>query len=247
MIFVAVLAGTASIVVQTLGPRYVQSVLDVDPANAVYVFAPSAIGLLVALAITPRLVKRLGERPVALAGFVVISVVLFGLGFVGAAADWIEPINVVRVTELFGIEISREMRTAGFLAIWLGFGLALTQISVQTYINRRVPLTFQGRTFALQSMLKNGVAIGPLLTLGAIATVVGVQAVLVVAPFALLFGAIALVQLSYRFRGDVAPGRLDVLSSYWEESDAEISDPDGYIAAPPAGPEGSADGEHHPA
>lgn len=249
MIFVAVLAGTASIVVQTLGPRYVQSVLDVDPADAVYVFAPSSLGLLCALAVTPWLVKRLGERPVAIAGFAVIALVLFGLGFVDAAADWVEPINIVRLVALFGVSLSRKMETAGFLAIWLGFGLALTQISVQAYINRRVPLSYQGRTFALQSMLKNGVTIGPLLTLGAIATVVGVQAVLIVAPFALLLGAISLVQLSYRFRGEVSPGRFDVLASYWDESDAVISDPDhvGLRKTPPPGPEHPAHDEHHPA
>jgi MFS family permease len=234
MIFVSVLAGTASIVVQTLGPRYVQSVLDVDPASAVYVFAPSALGLLSALAVTPRLVKRFGERPVAIGGFLVITLVLLGLGFVGTAGDWVAPINILNITDLLGLDISRDMKTAGFLAIWLGFGLALTQISVQAYINRRVPLTYQGRTFALQSMLKNGFAIGPLLTLGAIATVVGVQAVLVVAPFALLFGASALMRMSYRFRGEDAPGRFDVLATYWEESDETVSDPDDHIAPAPA-------------
>src|SRR4029079_14668466 len=44
MMFVAALVGTANIVVQTLAPRYVQAALGVDPADAVYVFAPSAIG-----------------------------------------------------------------------------------------------------------------------------------------------------------------------------------------------------------
>jgi Na+/melibiose symporter-like transporter len=245
MIFVSVLAGTASIVVQTLGPRYVQSVLDVDPTSAVYVFAPSSVGLLAALAVTPRLVKRFGERPVALAGFAIVALVLLGLGMVGRAGDLIAPINILRITHLFGLDISRDLRTAGFLSIWLGFGLALTQISVQAYINRRVPLTYQGRTFALQSMLKNGFAIGPLLTLGAIATVVGVQTVLIAAPFALLLGAGALVRVSYQFRGEPAPSGLDVATSYWEETDEVISDPDRRNDATPA-PEGAADGEHHP-
>jgi hypothetical protein len=46
MIVVAVVSGTANVMLQTLGPRYVQSVLEVDAADAAYVFAPSAIGLL---------------------------------------------------------------------------------------------------------------------------------------------------------------------------------------------------------
>lgn len=39
MMFVFVLVGTASVVVQTLAPRYVQSVLGVDPSDAVYVLS----------------------------------------------------------------------------------------------------------------------------------------------------------------------------------------------------------------
>ncbi|MBI5288931.1 MAG: MFS transporter, partial [Chloroflexi bacterium] len=233
MIFVAVLAGTASIVVQTLGPRYVQSVLGVDPADAVYVFAPTTLGLLAALFITPALVRMFGERPVALAGFAVITAVLFALGMVEQVADLVNPINPLRITSTFGVDISRDLAAAGFLSILLGFGLALTQISVQTYINRRVPLRFQGRTFALQSMLKNGATIVPLLTLGAAATVVGVRPVLILSPFALLVSAVLLVRLSYSFRGEAAPGRLDVLSSYWEESGEPISDLDDPGPRPP--------------
>ena len=242
MIFVAVLAGTASIVVQTLGPRYVQSVLGVDPADAVYVFAPTSLGLVAALLLTPPLVRLFGERPVALAGFAITTVVLFSLGVVEQIADLVNPINPLRITDGLGVEIGDDLAAAGFLAILLGFGLALTQIAVQTYINRRVPLRYQGRTFALQSMLKNGATIVPLLTLGAAATVVGVRPVLILSPFALLASAVWLVNLSYTFGGRPAPGRLDVLSSYWEESGEPVSDLDASGHA--SRPERHHDSEH---
>ncbi len=245
MIFVAVLAGSASIVVQTLAPRYVQSVLGVDPADAVYVFAPSSLGLLVALLVTPRVVRSFGERPVAIGGFAIITAVLFCLGLIGSVSDFVDPINPPRLLRFIGIDIGRELATAGFLAAFLGFGLALTQISVQTYINRRVPLTFQGRAFALQSVLKNGTTIFPLLTLGAIATVVGVKPVLIASPFLLLAAAIMLVRVSYSFRGETAPRRqLDVLSSYWQESSLPVSDLDHPVAI---GAEDADDAEHEPA
>ena len=231
MIFVAVLAGTASIVVQTLAPRYVQSVLGVDPADAVYVFAPSSLGLLAALLVTPRLVRWFGERPVAIVGFIITTSVLFSLGLIDQVGDFVDPINPPRLLQYIGIEIGRDLATAVFLAVFLGFGLALTQIAVQTYINRRVPLTFQGRAFALQSVLKNGTTVVPLLTLGALATVFGVKPVLIASPFLLLAAAVALVRLSYRFAGESAPSRLEVLSSYWEESHHPVSDFDGTAAA----------------
>lgn len=247
MMFVAVLAGTASIVTQTLGPRYVQSALGVDAADAVYVFAPSSIGLLAAMAGTPALVRHWGERSIALLGFAIITGVLFGLGAIDLTARIVDDANPIRLVALIGIDLSPELRAAGLLAIGLGFGLGLTAISVQTYLNRRVPLTFQGRAFALQSVLKNSIAVVPLLTLGAAATVFGVQAVLIASPFVLLAAAVLLVRLSARFGdGSSGGGRLDVLATYWYESDAPVSDPDhtaGFGTAAAAKAED--DSEHH--
>ncbi len=250
MMFVAVLSGTASIVVSTMGPRYVKSVLGVDPADAVYVFAPSTLGLLAAMMLAPMLVRRWGERLIALSGFVVVTATLLGLGLVESIAPEFARLNPLSLLVLFGIDISRELRMAGVLAIALGFGLALTSISVQTYINRRVPVSYQGRAFALQSVLKNGSAIVPLLTLGLAATVLGVRTVLILSPFVLLAIAVALVRLSMNFGGDASTRRLDVLSSYWEESHHAVSDPDGatggrHIATSSA--EAGDDREHHPA
>ena len=54
MIVVAVLAGTANLVIQTLAPALRTAVLGLDPANAVYVFAPSSLGLALALIVAGR-------------------------------------------------------------------------------------------------------------------------------------------------------------------------------------------------
>src|SRR5438105_9832536 len=80
MIVVAVLAGTTNLVIQILGPRYVQAVLHVDPADSVYVFAPTPVGLVFALAVAPPLIRWRGERTVALSGFFISTAVLLLLG-----------------------------------------------------------------------------------------------------------------------------------------------------------------------
>ncbi|MDP9238398.1 MAG: MFS transporter [Chloroflexota bacterium] len=248
MIFVAVLAGTANIVVQTLAPIYVKEVLGLDPAEAVYVFAPSAVGLVLALAATPPLIKWQGERIVALVGFAITAAVLCLLGLIDARlADLLDPVNPLRVTGLLGLHLSRELRTAGMLALPLGFGLSITTTSVHTYINRRVPLSYQGRAFALQSSLKNGAAIVPLLTLGAAARVFGVANVLIVSPLVLLAIAFLLVRVSFAFSPMAPHQQLNVLSSFWTESDVPVMSPDAYGAseqAPPPGAEAEHDDEH---
>ncbi len=217
MMFVAVVAGTAQIVIQTLAPRYVQSVLDMDPANAVYVFAPTALGLGLALLATPLLVKSRGERSAAVLGFATITVALVLLGLVSSVTPVIDAVNPIHLLSLVGIDLPAKMRTASLLAMPLGFGVSLTATSVQTYVNRRVPHAFQGRAFALQSVLKNGTAILPLLTLGALAASLGVETVLVGAPFLLLAVAVGLIQLSRYLSGQPPTLGLDVLTSFWEE------------------------------
>jgi MFS family permease len=194
----------------------------------VYVFAPTAVGLLAALAVTPFLVRRFRERIVALAGFVVVATTLCLLGFLPDIAGAVDAVNPMRLAGLLGIDLSERLRTAGLLAAFIGFGLSMTTTSVQTYINRRVPLHLQGRAFALQSTLKNGGAIIPLLTLGAAASYFGVENVLIFSPFVLLILAASLVRLSYALGGRAPASRLDVLASFWQESSH-----DDISAAPP--------------
>jgi hypothetical protein len=247
MMVVGVLAGVASIVLQTLAPRYVLSAIAVDPADAVYVFAPSALGLLAALAVTPTLIRRYRERIVALAGFALTALTLCLLGFLPEIADAIDIINPVRLLGLFGIDLSERLRTASLLAVFIGFGTSMTATSVQTYINRRVPLQFQGRAFALQSVMKNATAIVPLLVLGALASKFSVEAMLIATPLVLLAFAAGLLRLSYALGGRAPASRLDVLASFWEESDAPVSMPlDAPSRAAPQ-PEPTDDEQHQPA
>ncbi len=225
MVFVAVLAGTAQIVIQTLAPRYVQAVLQVDAADTVYVFAPSALGLALAVVVTPILVRSRGERMTALLGFVLVTAALFCFGLV-ADLTWIDAANPLRALASVGIELDLRLRTAALFALPLGFGLSLTSTSVHIYINRRVPLASQGRAFALQSSLKNGVAVIPLVTLGLAASKFGVASVLIASPFLLLALAIGLLRANRYFAGSDDPGHLIELATYWEEPLIEASQQD---------------------
>ncbi|HXF51900.1 MAG TPA: MFS transporter [Dehalococcoidia bacterium] len=217
MILVAVLAGTANVVIQTLAPRYVQSALHVDAADAVYVFGPSVAGLLLALAAGPTLIRRHGERLTAIAGVSVTASSLVLLGMIGPVASVVDPLNPLRTLDVTGFALSERLRTAALLALPLGFGVTLTTTSVQTYLNRRVPHAYQGRAFALQSTLKNGAAIVPLLTLGGAATAFGVERVLLASPVVLFGLAVGLVVLSARLSGMPPRKGLEVLASFWEE------------------------------
>ncbi len=217
MIVLSVLAGTVNIVLQTLAPRYVEEALQADAANTAYVFAPTAVGLVAALVSAPAIIKARGERSAAIVGLALAAAALFLLGDVSDVARVVDTVNPMRLLGRFGLDLGRPLRTAGFLAVPLAFGVSLTATSVQTYINRRVPLAYQGRTFAMQSALRNGSAIFPLLLLGLAASQFGVESVLLVSPLLLLATAYALIALSFRFSGLAPHSRLEVMESFWDE------------------------------
>jgi len=221
MIVVAVLSGTVNIVLLTLAPRYVAEVLDADAADTAYVFAPTVIGTVAALLAAPAIIRMRGERVASLVGLFFAGGTLFLLGDVGDVARVLDPVNPIRLAEILGLELSEKLRTAGLLAIPIAFGVSLTATSVQTYINRRVPLGYQGRTFAMQSSLRNGTAIAPLLVLGTAATEFGVEPVLLISPLLLLLMGYSLVAVSFRFSGLAPYSRLQVMESFWEEPGAE--------------------------
>lgn len=194
MLLLAALASTTGVIVSMLGPKYTEEVLGVDPANALYVFAPAVIGVLVALVAAPMLIRLLGERVVAAVGFAFVAVALSALGFVDQLRErvpWFPVVNLPLVGDR--VELAAE------LSIFIGLGITLAAAATQIYISRTVPLGIQGRAFALLGTIRDGMAIVPLLALGAIAGVVGVRAVIVVAPLVLILLALGVDRVSARW------------------------------------------------
>ena len=100
---------------------------------------------------------------------------------------------------------------AALLSMFLGAGVTLAVVATQTFVSRAVPLPIQGRAFAMLGVLKDGFAIPPLVVLGAIASSVGVAAVITVSPVFLLALAVGIDRLAGRFgplRRRPAPGML---------------------------------------
>lgn len=221
MIVVSVLAGTVNVVLVTLAPRYVQSVLHTDATNTAYVFAPTAVGLVLALVAAPLIIKRVGERMASIIALFVAAASLFLLGLVDEVGGVIDNVNPIHAYALFGLETNERLRTAGLIAVPLAFGVSLTSTAVQTYINRRVPIAYQGRTFALQGALKNGAATVPLLTLGAAAGKFGADKVLLFSPLLLLVIGYSMVYVSFQVSGLKRPRQITVLESFWEEPAAD--------------------------
>ena len=201
-LLLAAMASTVSVTVGMLGPQYTGEVLDVDPENALYVFAPAALGLVVALVLAPLAIRMFGERISATIGFVAAAAGMTALGAVNTLTDafgWILFFDIPGVP--------KEVEMAAILSISLGFGLTLAAASTQTYVSKYVPPTIQGRTFALLGVLKDGLAIASLLLLGVVSDAVGTATVLTFAPIVLVALAWGVTWLAGRFRD---PDRIAV-------------------------------------
>jgi MFS family permease len=194
MLMLAAMASTVGIVLGVLGPMYVQDALNVNPVNAFYVFAPASIGLLVALLVAPIMIRILRERLTALIGFLMVGAAMAALGL-------IDPLTERTAGLTLNIPgVGAEVETAAQISVFLGFGMTLAAAATQTYIGKYVPDEIHGRIFALLGTFKDGLAIIPLLAIGAIAGVTGVEATITFAPIALIGLALLVSRYSARWR-----------------------------------------------
>jgi MFS family permease len=95
------------------------------------------------------------------------------------------------------------------LALIAGFGFVSIMVPSQTHLQEQAPVELRGRVFAVQLMLSNVATIVPLLLLGGLADLIGVDKTLV-----LIGGLIGLAGWISRH---IAPGRAPW--SVWSRPD----------------------------
>lgn len=184
--------------INTLIPRYVGTVLNTDPANSVFIFAPAGLGLLIGTLFAPRLINRYGERRLAIVSVLLMSASVVALGLVEVLAPVLAPFSPLRLLGLFGVEISDPVLAASLVSVPLNFGSTLSGATVMNFINRSVPVVSQGAIFGIQEVEESLLTIFSVLTLGLIATIFGPRIVMVVAPFVVIGVVLWLIRYSYR-------------------------------------------------
>ncbi|MGD9712511.1 MAG: MFS transporter, partial [Thermomicrobiales bacterium] len=186
----------------TLMPVYIRDVLDANPANAVYIFAPAGIGFALATFTTPKLISWFGERKLAVFSLVMLTLSTILFGAVELVAPYLAPFSPLAVFGwLLGIEINEKVLAASLIAVPANFGSTAAGATVQVYINRRVPLVGQGATFGLQEVVENALTLVAVIVLGVIANVVGAQYVFLFAPVVLFGVVLWLIRYAYQRSG----------------------------------------------
>ncbi len=166
-------------VLVTIGPGFASRVLGLSPEDAIYIFGPAGVGMLVSTLAIGRFGHRYLRDHLSTAGEMGLGLVLAGLSAVGWAST-APGMASLQLTITPG---------AMLLAFLLGISLAMIAVPAQTSLQERSPVELRGRVFALLYTLTSLVVIGPLLFIGALADRIGIPAVsLLVALLALAVG-----------------------------------------------------------
>ena len=185
-----------------LFPFYTHQVLGIAPENAVYVAAPAAIGAAAGLALAPAL-GVIGRGRLATIGFAILVGALACLGLVNLVrpliADYLH-LGMTGVAQQFGVP--PLVTTAMLFAVPMGFGIALNLVAARTVLNERAPEEAQARVFATQSALGTVASLLPLLLVGALTSVVGARAVMLLAA---ILSAAAPIWLTRRRKAAALP------------------------------------------
>jgi MFS family permease len=189
------------LVIATLMPGFAERLLHVRAEDAVFVLAPAGVGMVLGTALLNRWGDRLEKHFLGNLGLFTVATCLAltgGLAFVVEVVTSGDPPLIT--LPLLG-EVSILVLPVMGLALIAGLGFVAIMVPAQTLLQERAPVELRGRVFAVQLMLSNFASIVPLLLLGGLADLIGVDETL------LLIGILIAVAgaVSVRIAPGVAP------------------------------------------
>ncbi len=196
--------GMSSLVV--IMPFYLERVLDTAKENTVFVFAPSALGLVLGLRLAPTIGHAIGERRAATAALLGFATCVAALGFVRPLHDLLDQrlgLPIDAVADLVGIP--RLVAIAMLLSVPAGFASALGSVTARSVLLARTPPAVRGQIVATQSLINNVAALVPTLLAGIAADLVGVEPIAVAIAVVIFTGALAAHTVSRRAIPLVSP------------------------------------------
>jgi MFS family permease len=187
------------LVVATLMPAFGERLLHVRPEDAVFVLAPAGIGMVAGTAVLNRWGDYVEKHFLSNVGLFTVAVCLGLTGGLALLVAIVTSGNPPLITLPALGEVSVVVLPVMFLALIAGFGFVAIMVPAQTFLQERAPVELRGRVFAVQLMLSNLASIVPLLLLGGLADVIGVDKTL------LLIGVLIAVAGVVSVR--IAPGK----------------------------------------
>lgn len=153
------LVATLFLTLAMLAPGFAARVLHLAPEDAIYVFAPAGLGLVLATILVGRYGYHFRRESLSNTGLMTLGLTLMGLTFVAGrmgSFSLISPLTIISI-----------------LAFFMGAGVAMINVPAQTVMQERSPAEIRGRVIAFYFMTSNLVAIPPMLFIGVVADQIG--------------------------------------------------------------------------
>jgi len=167
-------------------PVYLVEVLDQRVSDLPVIFVPGIVGMLAGLRLVSGLARRWDPAWLATVGMGLFAAGLLALAAIDAVDAGFSAIFGFRDMDLGVMEISAASLAAMVLLFPMGFAFALVNVATTAIINERVPVSMQGRVFALMMLMTGIAALPPLLAGGGLTEVVDVRVVLGLSPLLLV-------------------------------------------------------------
>ncbi len=197
-------ATTLLFVLGVLAPGYAGRVLGIPVEDAVFIFAPAGLGILLATFILPNLARYVSKPNIVNIGLFGTAATLVLLGLLPRAYGYLARDGVLRrlaelghLSSLFSL-VSLVL----LLSFALGLGFAFINITAQTIIQELAPAYMRAKLFAIQLVFASIASVLPLLLLGAMADFVGVAEVVLL--LGGLVGALGVVSLQHTRQADAS-------------------------------------------
>lgn len=181
------LASTTFLMVATLGPEFVSSVIGLPKEDIGFIVAPAGVGILVGVLIVPRFVRRIGRDWLIDISLTIAGLMLALMAIARRGLDVILPGTVSLWTVV--------AFTASFAAI-LGLCNAFILVPSQTMLQERSHEGVRARVYATFFTVSNTVAFIPIFFAAAAADIFGVINVLLV--MAIFVGGLGFFGLFHR-------------------------------------------------
>ncbi len=168
------LVASLIMIVAMIAPGFSARVLGLSPEDAVYVFAPAALGMAIAIFVLGRYGNRLPQDWLQTGMLFLTGASIALLGYI--SRDY----NALRIP-IFDVYPQRIVSVTSLVALVslpLGFGLYSVNTIAQTMVQRLTPQELRGRVFTVQFMLASLVGLAPLLITAVMADLIGIPSML---------------------------------------------------------------------
>ena len=170
---------SAVLIVVVAIPAFITDVLRTAPENAVYIFAPAAIGVVAGLLVAPVMLKVVPARAVVTLGFALFAGVVLTLPFIPEVSRELEERTFLPLTEMQDwLNVRPAIAGTALLLPFGGLGLTLVRVASRTAVYQHAAHEVIAQVFATQSAIGSIASLVPTLAAGLLVDLLDVRAVL---------------------------------------------------------------------